>query len=442
MICAMRHGRPSPALMLLAATGMATTDGYAIAVSDKQHAISVLAVSTVLAAVALVGSWAEVHRTTVLRGITAGAFVAFGLIQWHRTVALYGGGRWYTTAHYLALLLPALGLTLLLLQAKLMVWAWRACLAVFAVAGVAVIQCSPRPLIDVWFFLQHATRCVTHMCNPYTMETPKSPGVTHGITYFPGSFLLLTPFRLLFGDVRYGLLLALLAVAAVLRLMIPGRRGLIAGPLVLATPGTMFALEESWIEPMLLVLLLLSLLAWHRNNPLLLIVALAAAILTKQHTLLLFPLALLFFGWRRVVAAGVLAAIAALPWFVVSPSAFYDDTVRYFFDLPGRLDALSVWLLAPRQIQSVLPPVTVVALYALVWRLAPRSTAGFLMSAGLLLAGFELTNKVSFYNEWALPAMLLLAGAVAATESAQDQDHSELSAVDPGAGAQGATVTP
>ena len=82
----------------------------------------------------------------------------------------------------------------------------------------------------------------------------------------------------------------------------------------------------SWVEPLLLLFIVLALVGWKRNLPVLLVLALAAAFVTKQHMLLLAPLAVLAFGWRKTAAAGGVAAVIGLPWFLASPTAFYGDS--------------------------------------------------------------------------------------------------------------------
>ena len=45
------------------------------------------------------------------------------------------------------------------------------------------------------------------------------------------------------------------------------------------------------------------------------------------------------------------------------------------------------------------------------WRL-PRDAYGFLLGSAVIMAAFNLTNKQSFFNEWALAAGLALAALV------------------------------
>jgi hypothetical protein len=400
-------------LLLIAAAVIGAMDGLSVPWNDKTPAIIGLGIATALAAVAVAVRQTRLDSPRVFRWVVAAAFVFFAIVQGRRQVTWFEPDHLYPIAHALAVLLPLLAVVVVFAVDAIAVWVWRGCLVVFAVAAAVELQANHKPWIDVWYMLTHASQCATDMCNPYTMSTPDSGGVTYGITYLPGSFLFLTPFHVLYGDVRYGLVAALLVAAWAMTRLIDGRPGLIAGCLVLTVPGTLLGLQMSWVEPLLLVFVVLALLGRKRNMRTLVVLALAAAFVTKQHMLLLVPLVILVFGWRKTALAGAVATVVALPWFLASPVAFYDDTVKYFFALGPRGDALSLWAMAPTHLRPFLPPLLVVLTYAAVWRWLPRTAAGFLVGSGLILAGFEFVNKVSFYNEWALPAMLLLTGVMA-----------------------------
>lgn len=413
MIGAMSRALPSSLLLLVAAAVMGTMDGLSVPWNDKTPAIIGLGIATALAVAAVVVRPPRLNRPALIRTVAAAALICFAIVQGRRNVTWFAPDHLYPIAHALAVVLPLLALVVVFATDAIATWVWRGCLAVFGVAAAFELQANTKPWIDVWYMVTHASKCVTSMCNPYTMSTPDSGGVTYGITYFPGSFLFLTPFRVLYGDIRYGLVAALIVAAALLPRVIDGRYGRIAGCLMLTVPGTLLSLQMSWVEPLLLVFFVLMLLGWKRGEPWLFVLALAAAFVTKQHVLLLAPLLMLVFGWRKVVLAGGLAAVVGLPWFLASPSAFYDDTVKYFFGLGPRSDALSLWAMSPGSLRPFLPPLLVVLMYAVVWRWVPRTPSGFLVGSGLVLAGFEFVNKISFYNEWALPTMLLLIGSMA-----------------------------
>jgi len=70
------------------------------------------------------------------------------------------------------------------------------------VAGVFGIRAYPHPTIDDWNILQG---CAEHCCTCRTIYGQAWPGARgHLLPYLPASAVLLTPFYLVFSDVRYG----------------------------------------------------------------------------------------------------------------------------------------------------------------------------------------------------------------------------------------------
>jgi hypothetical protein len=189
---------------------------------------------------------------------------------------------------------------------------------------------------------------------------------------------------------------------------------MVAATLVLATPCTLFAIEQAWIEPLLLAALVAVAWAWQRESSRGIIVALATAFSLKQHVALLAPLALCFLGWRRTIFAALAAGVACAPLVLWNLDAFWRTAVRVFYDLPARGDSLSLYIAAGPAVRGWLPYLLLAFRYECVATLAPRNLHGWLVSSGLLLGLFDLANKFSFFNEWALPAMLLAAGGAGA----------------------------
>ena len=115
---------------------------------------------------------------------------------------------------------------------------------------------SPKPPIDVWHILQGSAHALLHLHNIYGHAWPGAEG--HLLPYLPGAAILVAPFYLVFGDVRYGLLAALLVAAIAVAAC--GRRR-VATPssvlscLILLYPRVLYGIEQSWPEPLLLALI-------------------------------------------------------------------------------------------------------------------------------------------------------------------------------------------
>jgi hypothetical protein len=304
---------------------------------------------------------------------------------------------------------------------------WSA-LAAATAAGACMIVASPAPRIDVWHLLQVSSEGLARGRDMYRQQWATSMaahqaaggGLFDVYPYLPGTSVLLAPFRFATGDVRAGLLAALVLAAAAIT-GIARRSGcpVTALPLlVILFPESMYALQQSWTEPLLIAALGGMVWAVLAGRPRLAVAFLAAALASKQHVALLLPVAAAWpaFGLRRAAAAGGIALCAVLPWVVASPHAFWHDAVRTNLDYPVLDDSLSLpgWLHhVGLDAGFTLTGVALCAAYSLAWR-ARGSAAGFAAGAALVVVGLDLTNKQTFFNHYTL-AMGLIVIALAAS---------------------------
>jgi len=359
----------------------------------------------------LSGSWGTVAAAT------AGVAVLGGF---HVDAGIYGSGPALLASRVLTSVAAALVALWLVTGLRGRAVVAGSAIAVMAASGVAMIVASPSPAIDVWAMLQAADHGLSHGRDIYALKW--TTGIrfeqSNGFAYLPGAAVVLWPFHALFGDVRYGLLTAMVLTAFLLVRLRPRSSTSLLGVLVVLSPKAMFGLEQSWVDPLVLLGVCATVFAVARRRHGWAVVAFAGCLVCKQQAWLLLPLALVWrdFGWRRSVlsAGGALAFIA--PWAVAAPHAFWAGAISYNLDLPARLDSLSLFTTALSF--GWVPGMAVVALTTLgaaalaVWRL-PRDAYGFLLGAALVMAVFNLTNKQSFFNEWALSAGLVLAAVVA-----------------------------
>jgi hypothetical protein len=306
----------------------------------------------------------------------------------------------------------------------------RGALAGAALAGTAlayplVIRGSGRALIDVYAILQGASLGAAHGQNPYDMVFSGVPAgqVDNCFNYLPVTFLLPVPSRLLLGDVRYAEAAALFAGGAALVWWTLRRGRGTTGPalavLFLVLPGALYEAQQAWNESVLAGALAGAAVLLAARKPWWAAACLAVALGTKQHVVLLLPLWALWpgIGRRRAAAAAAGAAAVGLPWVAADFDRFRHCVVDFFVDLPARPDSLSIWHLLPAHTQSAAVLVLVAAGYVIGWRRLPHTPGGLLLANALVLAGFDLANKQSFLNQWALTAQLAVAGlALIATE--------------------------
>lgn len=303
--------------------------------------------------------------------------------------------------------------------------------AVLAVAALAAVVLAVRdPRIDVFTFLTQGSDGLLRGADLYRQTWIGSPGLTDVYPYLPGTALLVGPGRWLAGDVRVALVLATVVTALLLhRLARPAADPLVRllPLLVLAYPRALLAAQNAWTEPLLLALLTGSVTAVLAGRRAAAVVFFGLALACKQHVALLLPIAALWpaFGWRRSLAAVVVAGLVVLPWAVAGPAELWHDTVTATLSFPVLTDALDLPALAARH--GLAPgfagvAAALAAAYLLCLLRLPRDATGFATGCALVLLAVDLTNKQSFFNHYTLVAGLLVLAAVLAGRPAPGAD--------------------
>jgi hypothetical protein len=432
-----------PAALLLAgwvavALGIGTHDGrYALPSLALVVIGTVLVAAGVLRAGSRSGLLAQLPVAPAWAGrlTLAAAALTVGLtpLIWHPRYFAHGAG--WTASQVLAAaggllaaatVLPSFGF-LNVLRGKR--WPFWTALALMSAAGVTMIAAAPRPHIDVFFLLQGSTKGLVQGKDMYQQQWAASRATypSHGLfdvyPYLPWTSVLLLPFRLVFGDIRYGLVTAL-AVAAGLCRRLAGGGGTPAAryvpallPLLIALhPKVTFAYQMSWTEPLLVALLAGVVLATERGRTGIAVACLMLALASKQHILLLLPLTALWprFGLRRSLIALGGAVVLVLPWVLAGPHDFWHDAVDANKSLGYRADALCIATWVHKEFGHdpgfALTGLGLLIAYAIAWRM--RGDAfGFCAGAGLLVLALDVTNTQSFFNHYTL-GMALVAMAL------------------------------
>jgi hypothetical protein len=372
------------------------------------------------------------------RAALAGAALTVGLapLFWHPRYFAHGAG--WTASQVLAAAAGLLAAATVVPFAGVADWLgarrwpfWIA-LGLMSAAGVTMILAASNPHIDVFFLLQGSTKGLLHGDDMYRQQWAESRKVylSHGLfdvyPYLPWTSVLLLPFRVIFGDVRYGLMLSL-AIAAVIGRRLGhlngsgAKQGLRYAPaliplLVALYPKVTYGEQLAWTEPLLIALLAGMVLAVERGRLTIAVICLALALASKQHIVLLLPLTALWprFGWRRTLAAAGGAVLLISPWIIAGPHDFWHDAVSANVGLGYRKDALCL-ATAIHKVFGVDPGFALTGLgllaaYLLAWRI--RGDAfGFCAGAGLLVLALDVTNTQSFFNHYTL-GMALVALAI------------------------------
>jgi hypothetical protein len=295
---------------------------------------------------------------------------------------------------------------------------WTAVFVLAAVTGIVTIVLINDPGIDVWLILQQSSTGLLHGADMYRQHWAHSTGLQAVYPYLPGTTVMVAPFRWLLGDVRYGLLVASLLGAWLLRRLGPSEPPALAA-LLLVVPDWVFLIDRSWTEPLLIAALAAAVLALRSDRPGLAIIAMAIALASKQHVALLLPLFALWpsFGARRALAAAGLAFLLVLPWVIAGPHDIWHDAVHANLVLGVQSRALNLPSLFVHHGVTVgfwFLGLMLAGAYALVlWRM-PRTPSGLALGCALVLWTFDLANKQTFFNHYMLPLGLLLIAVAAA----------------------------
>ncbi len=363
---------------------------------------------------------------------------------WHPRYFAHGAG--WTASQVLAAaggllaaatVLPAVGKLDALKDRR---WPFWTALGLMSAAGVTMIAAAPQPHIDVFFLLQGSTRGLLSGDDMYRQQwaATRASYYSHGLfdvyPYLPWTSVLLLPFRIIFGDIRYGLVAALAGAAALSRRMAggitrPGTRYIPAllALLVALHPKVTYADQLSWTEPLLVVLLAGMVLAAEQGRPRLAVACLMLALASKQHIVLLLPLAALWprFGVRRALTAAGGALLLVSPWIIAGPHDFWHDAVDANIGLGYRADALCIATWVHKEFGHdpgfTLTGLGLLIAYAIAWRV--RGDAfGFCAGAGLLILALDITNTQSFFNHYTLGmALVVMALCVHAGQPADPQ---------------------
>lgn len=337
---------------------------------------------------------------------------------------LYGRGPFLYLS--IALMILASGAALFLVLAGQHRTALLVCVALVSAAAMATVISSPAPRIDVWDMYQAVARGLLHLHNVYTQQWPRHfPGQATTYAYFPGSAIVLTPFYLAVGDVRYGVIAALALSGWLIGRLSRAPEAAAFGALLLLYPRLTYSVEQSWSEPLVLAALLLMVVAVGRRRTGWAVAAFAVLLTFQQYDLIFIPLAAAWkdFGARRTATAIIAAGAFVTPWALAAPRAFVRGAITYDLHYEFSYQSLSLF----RDLSELATPVAYVVLVAalltaLVLTVRRVHLGGsFLLGCGVLLASFDLFDKVTRFNEWELVVgILLAAGAQALGTGAEE----------------------
>jgi hypothetical protein len=300
-------------------------------------------------------------------------------------------------------------------------WLGAASLAVVIgtalVARAAIVAWDVEPGFDVHLIQQAAGQAILAGQNPYLTHIYDS-----GYPYWPLSALLAAG-GLVFGDARWGLLLAdAVTVGAFVitarNVGAPGRLGAIAAALLLWNASGLYMTWQSLPEPVVIAFAAIgvAVLTSARPRGILAGLAFGLAVATKQLGLGLLAFLPLSRNRRQRTAFGVASLVSAafiLPFLALAPAAFIEGSVASHLVEPARDYAINLLDPLPGVIPRFTVPIVITGIVALGMALAvrlrwPDAVDGWLAATiALLTVAFALIG-ISFLNYYQIPLALLL----------------------------------
>jgi hypothetical protein len=238
--------------------------------------------------------------------------------------------------------------------------------ALLFLARIFVVRSAPAPFIDVFTIDTAAADFLMRGLNPYSQSYPDiyhgAYDYLPGYTYWPAVLYWQTFSRALFGDIRYGYIIADLATAWSLRSIVSDlnwNKGMRAmAPLLwFCFPVALFVLDESWVDVPMVAFAALFLAFALKDRTTLAGISLGLFCATKQYSFFFAIFAGLFVlwqnrqpGWRnwrwkpfRTLVASTIGIMLLMfvPFLVWDWGGFYFNTVSSVIHQNVRLDALS-----------------------------------------------------------------------------------------------------
>ena len=311
--------------------------------------------------------------------------------------------------------------------------------ALFLAGGISVMFLSPHPKVDVWEVQTEGARALLRAQNPYDLlnvhvEDQGLGNFPHIAFPYPPTPCGLNAIAFaLGGDVRWGVLAALLGTGVAFRQIVRSSvsRPTPASPvariaedapalLLWLTPKAYFFLETSWNDAYPLMLATMSVLGHVHGRRYISAAFLGLTLSAKQSMIWFLPLAVLLgFSLRQWIVVLTAAAAPLVPFALWDFRAFKYWTVDHFLLYAPKPESLTPmnWLSRHFGIgQPKTPPGVFAAAFCSVvgaWR-APRTPYAFALVATLACFSFYLFNRFTCMNYYFFAAGL---GALAAAAS-------------------------
>lgn len=224
-----------------------------------------------------------------------------------------------------------------------------------------MIISSPSPYIDVFEKLTQSAKLIIFFKSPYQLIFPQMYKgiIPDAFVHLPAVFLFLTPSFYLFSDIRFAYLLFDLLVALLIAKKLNFKKDNSSLPrvfslLYLYNPISLFVLEQSWLEPLLLGLIFLTVYFYHKKTN---YYPLTYGILLATKTIItpgIFYFSLLKkFNFRKMLTSVLIASFLILPVAAIGFNDFLADIFFAFFSKSRNSAPIKIALTFPNLLKNL-----------------------------------------------------------------------------------------
>lgn len=284
------------------------------------------------------------------------------------SIVLYGGlYQTIKSLYYLSYLLLGINLLLIIkfstpsaekVKRKLFFFI----IAIGLILRLLMIFSSPNPAIDVFDYLKKGAYAFMQGANPYSEVYTKfyasqvyakfyADIEPNFYQYLPATLYFTLPSVLLFTDPRFTFVISEIGTAILLfKILKKSKQRYVYPLLILANPVSLYMIEESYTEPLLIFLLTLFALLVIKRKIGKASLVFGLLLGTKQYMVLVIPLFIKFFKELKQKVLFTLISLIVLvvliaPFYFWSPNDFLHDTVFLQHLFPPRYEGLTLFSL-------------------------------------------------------------------------------------------------
>lgn len=284
---------------------------------------------------------------------------------------------------------------------------------------IFMVISSPNPHIDVFDYLKNGALGFISGQNPYSLMYFQfyQNVVPNFYSYFPFTIIANVPFVLVFKDPRIMTLFAEIVSVYILYTLSNNKKTSLYPLLMLGNPMSLYIVEQSYIEPLILLLFTLLMYYLHKRKDIIVGIILGLLLATKQYAVF-FPLFLMrsYVHKTNLIKLFFLAILTALffilPFYFWNPKDFIHDTILLQYNFPPRYEGLTffslLYYLFHIKYNLLISYIPIVCILLITLKNKSKNPSMILANYTFFLFTFFLFNKWSFLNYYYLISQLFI----------------------------------